>query len=66
MLISLQSELKKRIRLSLIIDLANASIGSSECRDSTNNLLLLQDTKRYLTQPNKEVLSHLVVNKFDI
>ena len=36
MLISLQSDLKKRIRLSLIIDLANDSIGSSECRDSTN------------------------------
>ena len=35
MLISLQSDLKKRIRLSLIIDLANDSIGSSECRDST-------------------------------
>ena len=27
---------KKRIRLSLIIDLANDSIGSSECRDSTS------------------------------
>ena len=26
---------EKRIRLSLIIDLANDSIGSSECRDST-------------------------------
>ena len=36
MLISLQSDLKKRIRLSLIIDLANDSIGSSECRDSTS------------------------------
>ena len=35
MLISLQSDLKKRIRLSLIVDLANNSIGSSECRDST-------------------------------
>ena len=33
--ISLQSDLKKRIRLSLIIDLANDSVGSSECRDST-------------------------------
>ena len=31
MLISLQSDLKKRIQLSLIIDLANDSIGSSEC-----------------------------------
>ena len=35
MVISLQSDLKKRIRISLIIDLANDSIGSSECRDST-------------------------------
>ena len=34
--ISLQSDLKKHIRLSLIIDLANDSIGSSECRDSTS------------------------------
>ena len=37
MLISLQSDLKNRIGLSLIIDLANDSIGSSECRDSTKN-----------------------------
>ena len=36
MLIYLQSDLKKRIRLSLIMDLANDSIGSGECRDSTN------------------------------
>ena len=40
MLISLQSDLKKRIRLSLIIDLANNSIGSSECRDSTSYYVL--------------------------
>ena len=39
MLISLQSDLKKRIRLSLIMDLANDSIGSSECRDSTIGLI---------------------------
>ena len=37
MLTSLQSDFKKRIRLSLIIDLANDSIGSSECRDSTTD-----------------------------
>ena len=37
MLIYLQSDLKKRIRLSLIMDLANDSIGSSECRDSTSS-----------------------------
>ena len=36
MLISLQSDLKKLFRLSLIIDLVNDSIGSNECRDSTN------------------------------
>ena len=35
MLISLQSDLKKLFRLSLIIDLVNDSIGSNECRDST-------------------------------
>ena len=29
--------LKKHIRLSLIMDLANDSIGSSECRDSTKH-----------------------------
>ena len=35
MLTSLQSDLKKQFRLSLIIDLVNDSIGSSECCDST-------------------------------
>ena len=32
----LQSDLKKRIRLSLIIDLANNSIGRSGCHKSTS------------------------------
>ena len=58
MLISLKSDVQKRIRLTLIIDLANDSIGSSECRDSNSAIICIYKTW-FLGPENKSKTSIL-------
>ena len=63
MLISLQSDMKKLFRLSLIIDLVNDSIGSNECRDSTSVYTrhLFIYLRFYVAFNTVQVISQLVV-----
>ena len=62
MLIYLQSDLKKCIRLSLIMNLANDSIGSSECRDSTNTSTSIRIRRIQISYAHC-ILFHICLNK---